>query len=348
MRPSPFPSATCLLVSPLPLPRRSIAELHPTRSADAPPQAPSPTPGHLGAAQSVTIADDLPPLQRSCGGSQLDLRWIVDNPEQCPSSPDADTNWPASVVGQLAPASLRLEAGATGYIDYVLVNDSSEQVALDVPSLACFAYLELEVLDSSDEPMQEDCIGGGGCSAPTARITLAAHGEARHRFAVEAIGVKQGWKDETCVLTRSPLVAGDYSLRTNMMFSDGADRPTASLRVRATSEAARALCEDAATCVDYGLRAQTGWGVEQSNDRARAAYDRACDLGEGLGCTMLAEMQTGDEAQGSYARAAEAFRLACETGSPGDCYQLGFLHEGGKGVPQDHAVAQQIHRLARV
>ena len=289
--------------------------------------------------------EDLPPLEQVCAGTHLDLRWIAGVPD-CNYDGENELPWPAAITSSLSPSTLTLTADATGYLDYVLANDSPNEVTFDIPYLGCYDDLEVRILDAKGERMRKGCGGMGGCGAPTVRITLAPRGDARFRLPVHAKAVAQGWEGNRCVLEDGPLPPDDYTLEPSAQF-DGADElPQSRLIVTEADEAERAFCIDASGCVEAGLGFQTGYGAPRDDVGARRAYGRACDLGEGLGCSMLADMQTGEDAERSLARAAVAFGLACDVGSPGDCYQLGFLLEAGKGVKRDHAAAVRVHRRA--
>jgi TPR repeat protein len=66
---------------------------------------------------------------------------------------------------------------------------------------------------------------------------------------------------------------------------------------------------------------------------------RACDLGDGNGCYLLA-LQLGNTKEG-----AAAYEQACDDGNSLACTNLGFIYERGEGVPKDLREAARLYKL---
>ena len=107
--------------------------------------------------------------------------------------------------------------------------------------------------------------------------------------------------------------------------------------------------DDLEGCFNIGdLAYRTG-----DNAGARSAFTRACELGSGMGCARgadLIERGIGGKADPRTAlpmfqRAAEIFGPACPEDATA-CFVLGFLSEGGKGVPKNPAKAIEAYRQA--
>ncbi len=301
------------------------------------PEAPAPSAGRLAVAQSRPVEHSLPALERSCEGEHLDLRWVGSDAGDCWNDL-ATGDWPQGVETKLVPSSLTLEAGGVGYVDYGVFNGSSETVTVAMPSLGCFADLAIAIYDEAGEKVPKGCGGGGGCSGPTARISLPPGGDARHRLQVRALSSTPNWTDDGCTVEPAPLPPGTYVLRPTQRFAD--EPPEVRLKVTASTGT---LCTDAASCINAPAVIRDG---PSDPEVVRQTYGRACALGEGFGCRLMGDLQTGEDAERSYVRAAALFGLGCDAGQPGDCYQLGFLHEEGTGVPKDGAVARAAHRRA--
>ncbi len=94
-----------------------------------------------------------------------------------------------------------------------------------------------------------------------------------------------------------------------------------------------AMCEDndRDACLKVGGILEAGRFIPSDPARAGVTYGRACDLGSPQACsTLLRFVQAGGK---------DAFLRACDHGDGASCFVLGSLFSGGKGVPQDGAIA---------
>lgn len=133
----------------------------------------------------------LPELERACAGTHLDLKWAGDSPECRAPYNGTWLDAPEGLEVFLEPSRLVLEAGASSEADYVLRNPTEEVVTFDLAALDCYTGdFEVQLFDAAGERADRTgvpCPGGGGCSAPNTRITLAPGGDARLRFEVKAM-----------------------------------------------------------------------------------------------------------------------------------------------------------------
>ena len=99
-----------------------------------------------------------------------------------------------------------------------------------------------------------------------------------------------------------------------------------------------------AGCVTLGFHYE--WGADklpQDEAKAVALYTRACDLGDGLGCTSLASMHAdGRGVQKDLARARSLNDASCKTGNLTGCTKLGLMLERGEGGDKDPDRAQKL------
>lgn len=155
----------------------------------------------------------LPELVSSCSGTHLDLKWAGESREcQAPF----DGTWldaPEELEVFLEPSTLVLEAGGSGELDYVIRNSGTEAITFDLAALDCYTgYFDVQLLDAAGERADrtgKPCSGGGGCSAPNTRLTLAPGGDARLRFEIKA----ETREMQACKLQDpTPLAAGTYTL----------------------------------------------------------------------------------------------------------------------------------------
>ena len=109
-------------------------------------------------------------------------------------------------------------------------------------------------------------------------------------------------------------------------------------------DAAGALhCDRAADCFEVGARAV----LTGERDLIVAGYGRACDLGHGLSCIHLGQLES-DPAQVAdhQRRAFAAFRVSCDGGAGLDCAYLGIALETGQGAGKDEPAAVAAHQRA--
>jgi TPR repeat protein len=80
-------------------------------------------------------------------------------------------------------------------------------------------------------------------------------------------------------------------------------------------------------CARLGNAHVSGYGVPADNQRAKALFQRACDLGDLPGCIALA-VQLEDEPDPGPQRAFDLFRSTCDRGSSMGCRFLGYCYAG--------------------
>jgi len=101
-------------------------------------------------------------------------------------------------------------------------------------------------------------------------------------------------------------------------------------------------------CIDFGTQIYQSYAsggvpavAHEAADRlwARAAYLRACELGQADGCMIYAESHDGigDESEPLVALAHH--KMACDMGQGFSCAQAGFYSELGSDVPEDEGEA---------
>ncbi|PRP94591.1 hypothetical protein [Enhygromyxa salina] len=164
----------------------------------------------------------LPSLTQACTGTQLDLKWMAEDTSRCASPLDSYLEPDPRLRERLEPAELQLTPDASAEIDYVISNPTDEPLTFDLPALACSADLQLLVRDAGGERLNQDCVAGGSCSMPNARVTLEPGGDARFRLAVRSAGQSQYWSDDgSCALhPPEPLSPGTYALEPDSGLFD--------------------------------------------------------------------------------------------------------------------------------
>lgn len=121
-----------------------------------------------------------------------------------------------------------------------------------------------------------------------------------------------------------------------------------------TPQSCAAVCEGggAVACNRLGLWLQDGTnGAAKDPVTAAARYERACDLGAGIGCYNLASQKSGGQgiaadpagAAALMARTHAAYRASCDAGALVWCTNLAGLQQRGEGVPQDLAAARALY-----
>ena len=102
-------------------------------------------------------------------------------------------------------------------------------------------------------------------------------------------------------------------------------------------------CDHAADCFEVGARAVlTG---EQA--LSRGGYGRACELGHGLSCIHLGQLESDPAKVAEHQRRAfAAFRVSCDGGDGLDCAYLGIALETGQGVAKNETSAVAAYQRA--
>lgn len=105
---------------------------------------------------------------------------------------------------------------------------------------------------------------------------------------------------------------------------------------------------DALACTNLAAFAVDGVGVPKDVARGLALYEKACGAGEASACRDLGFAYVATVVPPDPAKGAEIWLASCEAGHAQSCADLGWLHEEGRGVPQDAERAQALyHRACR-
>ena len=97
---------------------------------------------------------------------------------------------------------------------------------------------------------------------------------------------------------------------------------------------------NAGSCVKLGFLYYNGDGVKQDYKKAREFYNKACEMGEALGCSALGDLYYN--VKQDYKKAREFWSKACEMGDANGCVLLGFLYQYGEGVRKDYNKAMEF------
>lgn len=104
---------------------------------------------------------------------------------------------------------------------------------------------------------------------------------------------------------------------------------------------------DGVGCRNVGIRFRYGRGATPDPIRAAAAYKRGCELGEMMACNGLGDVhEKGDLGKPDYAQAMAYYTKACEGGAAIGCSGVGDLYFVGKGVPRSATRAIDAYRRA--
>jgi uncharacterized protein len=108
------------------------------------------------------------------------------------------------------------------------------------------------------------------------------------------------------------------------------------------------LTGSADTCMQLGLAFYAGTApFPRDLPRSAAAYQRGCDLGQGLACSNLGDAyEYGSGVPRDLSRAAAFYERACRTGNALGCSNLGHLLKHGEGVARDAQRARALFRDA--
>ncbi len=114
----------------------------------------------------------------------------------------------------------------------------------------------------------------------------------------------------------------------------------------AVARSASPACSTPATCTNQGLDHQYGRKGGSANPGAAVPYYlKACQLGEGAGCTNLGFLyESGTGVARDLARAATLYKRGCDARNALGCNNLGVLYDAGRGVAKDEALAAQLFR----
>ncbi len=134
-----------------------------------------------------------------------------------------------------------------------------------------------------------------------------------------------------------------YQVRPEMRFQEKSDMPdTWHLPLLMVAALGLAGC-----CGEAGQKMDDLRDLEKAiNDPEGYAdkMDRDCDKGDAVACSSIGR-QT---AYGTYGRAKDPaaaipfYEKGCELGDPHGCLELGVMYMYGRGVEEDHSLAQQL------
>jgi uncharacterized protein len=108
------------------------------------------------------------------------------------------------------------------------------------------------------------------------------------------------------------------------------------------------LTGSADTCMQLGVAFYAGTApFPRDLPRSAAAYQRGCDLGNGLACSNLGDAcEYGSGVPRDLSRAAALYERACRAGRALGCSNLGHLLKHGEGVARDVPRARTLFRDA--
>jgi uncharacterized protein len=96
---------------------------------------------------------------------------------------------------------------------------------------------------------------------------------------------------------------------------------------------------DSFSCYLLGLQYKGGYGHPEDQARARALFERACEMGSPNACGHLASWQSHDAAKSDWPRLRALSTKACEGGYAPSCVDLGFMYSTGTRVARDDAAS---------
>jgi hypothetical protein len=184
----------------------------------------------------------------------------------------------------------------------------------------------------------------------------AGRGEACHNLGVELLEREQrgqsvpdrparGYLERACTLGVDPSCRLLAAPRPAVASGPAGPPAPPSDPVQATEQAceagAAAACHALADALDRGAP-----GLPRDRTRARALYQRGCELGSVPSCSSFAalEMQAGGDADTEAAR--KAFEKACELGDAPGCANLAGIYLLGHGVDPDAQRAAELNDRA--
>jgi TPR repeat protein len=140
--------------------------------------------------------------------------------------------------------------------------------------------------------------------------------------AVLVAGCSRGTEKQAAPAPAAPPAPVDISVWLAQPMPQGS---AVQQRVEAARLACLATRDDG--CAILGLAYEEGAAVATDLVRARAAYERGCDLGQGLGCDRLGALyRDGRGVAKDPARAVTLFQRGCDQRSLDACTDLGFTY----------------------
>lgn len=101
------------------------------------------------------------------------------------------------------------------------------------------------------------------------------------------------------------------------------------------------------SCFSLGWAYDLGVGVAIDRVKARAIYERACELDDRDGCRAVAFFQAnGIGGASDVPTAMRFYKQACVDGDAAACSDLGAMYSAGLGVPKDFELAIGLYRRA--
>jgi len=194
------------------------------------------------------------------------------------------------------------------------------------------------------------CRGVQGCE--TGCESECAAGLARVRAKTTALlgrGCARGvWL--ACYMDAVQLAYGSYFEGLgHVVPSGGSDGATRGYELACHAGIGRA-CSALALQVGLDLGATTGEAPHPNHGEhvklARSLEERACKLGDGHGCNLVAR-RLEDEAGGDLGKAIATYERSCDLGMRMVCKDLGDMYASGDGVPHDAEKAARFAAKAR-
>ncbi len=105
---------------------------------------------------------------------------------------------------------------------------------------------------------------------------------------------------------------------------------------------------NASSCTSVGVRKAFGtWGYTKDYPSAVTFMRKGCDGGDPHGCYELGVMhEHGRGVAKDLKKAAELYGQACTANVPTACHNLGTMHRYGRGVEKNPARASEYYRRA--
>jgi hypothetical protein len=137
------------------------------------------------------------------------------------------------------------------------------------------------------------------------------------------------------------------SLAGLLRSGSGADKPEAKKLYTTACERGEALaCLSLVSAFEHGSLEEDRAGFKPDMLEAMLKLRKACDLGNGLGCSQLAQWYIAGKgiARPDPAKGLQALDRSCRAGDPFNCFQLAEHQRKGTAGAKDPKKAEQLHR----